>query len=144
MSPKLEISFVNEKKFPISKKMVEKIILNTVAFFKKKNIQVEIVIISDSEMRKLNKIWRGIDKTTDVLSYAWNEDKKIKSVSIGQVFISYPQVARQAAEYYIPVRTEFSRMLVHGLLHLMGFDHQEEKEAEKMFDYQEKIIAKIV
>lgn len=106
--------------------------------------EIEIIVVSDKEMKKLNYNFRGKNKTTDVLSFVFNEDKKIKSRYLGQIFISYPQIRKQAKQYGVSTKEEFIRMLVHGILHLAGFDHNTKIKEQKMFKLQEKIIEKII
>jgi probable rRNA maturation factor len=111
---------------------------------------VEVNIVSDAAMKRLNGKWRKINRTTDVLSFAWQEDKKIESELLGQIYISYSQVARQAKEVSakggsafsrgVPVDQEMARVFVHGLLHLAGYDHDTRAKEKRMFDLQEKII----
>ena len=111
---------------------------------KKVDGEVDVVVINDAEMKRLNMVYRGKNKTTDVLSFAFSEDKKIKSDYLGQIFISYPQIKKQAKEYKVKEKEEFIRMLTHGLLHLIGYDHDTIKEEKKMFFLQEKIIKKVL
>ncbi|MBI2037866.1 MAG: rRNA maturation RNase YbeY [Candidatus Magasanikbacteria bacterium] len=104
------------------------------------NGEVEVNIVGDKEMKSLNFHYRGLNKTTDVLSFAWQEDKIIKSSYLGQIYISYPQIAKQAKELRIDSEEEFVRMLAHGFLHIIGHDHIEKKEAKVMFGIQENIV----
>lgn len=104
------------------------------------NGEVEVNIVGDKEQKDLNFRYRGLNKTTDVLSFAWKEDKVIKTNYLGQIYISYPQISRQAKELSIETKEEFVRMLAHGFLHIIGHDHIEKKEAKVMFGIQEKIV----
>jgi len=101
---------------------------------------VEINIVGDKEMIELNFQYRGKKYPTDVLSFAWTEDKKIKSNFLGQIYICFPQIKRQAKECKITENEELTRMLIHGLLHLVGHDHIKKNQAKKMFKIQEGII----
>lgn len=103
---------------------------------------LEINIVGDKEIKDLNKRYRGLNKVTDVLSFAWQEDKKIKTSNFGQIYISYPQIIRQAKELSINPREEFVRMLAHGFLHILGYDHGNKKDATVMFKIQEEIVDK--
>lgn len=136
--------FYNPGRYEVSSQFVKKILEFSRHQDNNINSKVEINIIDDAEMKKLNFVWRGKNVTTDVLSFAWGEDKKFRSDLLGQIFISYPQVKRQAQELEVDFKQEFARMLVHGLLHLAGYDHKRAKEAKKMFNLQEKIVKKIV
>ncbi len=107
----------------------------------KKSGEVEVNIVGDKEIKDLNFRYRGKNKVTDVLSFAWQEDKTIKSSSLGQIYICYPQIVRQAKEYTVKTKAEFVRMLAHGFLHIIGHDHEKKKEAEIMFKIQEEIVS---
>lgn len=103
---------------------------------------VEVSIVGDKEIRDLNFRYRGLKKVTDVLSFAWQEDKVIKTDSLGQIYICYPQIVRQAKTFGVKPEEEFVRMLAHGFLHIIGHDHGKKKEAEIMFGLQEDIVDK--
>lgn len=113
-----------------------------VAAKKEKKIKgiVEINIVGDSEMTKLNFQFRGKKYPTDVLSFSWSEDDFIRGPYLGQIYLCPEQVKRQSKELGIKEKEEFARMLTHGLLHLAGHKHQEVKEAKKMFALQESIL----
>ncbi len=103
---------------------------------------VEVSIVGGKEIRDLNFRYRGLKKVTDVLSFAWQEDKVIKSDSLGQIYICYPQIIRQAKTFKVKPEEEFVRMLAHGFLHIIGHDHGKKKEAEIMFGLQEDVVDK--
>lgn len=96
----------------------------------KRKWTVSISFVSKGEMRKLNRKHRKKDKPTDVLSFSMNEGRLLGDVVI------CPSVAKaNAARYGTTFRSETARLVVHGLLHLLGYDH-----GRKMFDAQEKIL----
>lgn len=140
----LKFDYIKKINCPISPKLIEK----TIKFFSKeaKSLKggLEIAVIGDREMKKINYHYRGKNKTTDVLSFAFQEEKNIKTDFLGQIFISYAQIKRQAKEYKISEKEEFVRMLVHGLLHLIGHDHETKTKEQKMFKYQELVVSKIL
>ena len=105
---------------------------------------VEIIVVGDKKIRQINRDFRKKDKITDVLSFAWQEDSKVPSETLGQIYICYPQIVRQAKEFKITIKEEFTRMLVHGLLHLVGYDHMRINDEKKMFALQEKIINNVL
>lgn len=100
---------------------------------RKKDVDVSIAFVSEKEMKKLNKEWRGKDAVTDVLSFGDDEGN-------GEVILSYEQAARQAKEMKHPTRDEILFLLVHGVLHLHGFDHMKPGDAKKMFPLQARIL----
>lgn len=102
--------------------------------------KVEIIFVGERRMRTLNNHFRGRNKVTDVLSFAWHEDQAYGGDQLGQVYLCYPYIVRQARRFHVTPREEVLRMLVHGLLHLVGYDHVKEKDAARMFSKQEKIL----
>ena len=106
----------------------------------------DIIFIDDEEMHKLNKEYRGIDRTTDVLSFALNDNKHIDAFinSLGDIFISIPKMKSQAEEYGHSEKRELSFLTLHGLLHLLGYDHTlGKKEEEEMFGLQKEILSEL-
>jgi len=113
------------------------------------SVQVSCSVVDDQTMRQLNYQHRGIDKTTDVLSFPFLEDEdefieqpeSVDGPLIGEIIISTEQIRRQAEEHRQTLRHEFSLMLVHGMLHLLGYDHVTDEERKEMFGLQEKILS---
>lgn len=105
---------------------------------------LEVNLVGDKEIKDLNFRYRGKNKVTDVLSFAWQEDGVVKTKYLGQIYISYPQIVRQAKEYSVPADEEFVRMLAHGFLHIIGHDHIKKKEAKIMFGIQEEIVSEML
>ena len=87
---------------------------------------VTIAFVSDRAMRELNRRWRGKRGTTDVLSFPaeQTEFEKLEGLSLGDVVISVEQAARQAAEHGLEFDEEVSQLILHGVLHLCGYDHE--------------------
>ena len=108
----------------------KKILNYNFKYFKVKKGEVSIAFIGDAKMRKLNKIYRGCDKTTDILSFSEEENKTY----LGEVLINYNQIKRQAKKYSSSIKEELLFILVHGLLHLLGYEDDTEKGREKMKD----------
>jgi probable rRNA maturation factor len=106
---------------------------------------VSVHLIGDTKMKSLNKQYRGKDSTTDVLSFAMHDGMDMMmGDELGDIFISIPRIHIQARDHNISFKEEFVRMLVHGILHLLGYDHMKKKEAEKMFRLQEKLVFDII
>ncbi len=108
-----------------------------------KNSVFCIIFIDDEEMHRMNKEYRNIDRTTDVLSFALNDNSHIKTEinSLGDIFISIPKMKSQALEYNHSEKRELSFLTVHGILHLLGYDHTlGKKEEEEMFGLQKEIL----
>ncbi len=85
-----------------------------------------VAFVSDRSMRGLNRRWRGKRGTTDVLSFPAEQDEfeKREGLSLGDVVISVEQAARQAAEHGLDFDGEVAQLILHGLLHLCGYDHE--------------------
>lgn len=104
----------------------------------KKTVPVSIAFVSPKKMRELNKIYRGKDSMTDVLSFNLNTKE-----CFGEIVFSFEQAKIQAFEMKHPIKNELIFLLVHGLLHLFGYDHENEKDQKKMFEIQTKILKKL-
>lgn len=97
--------------------------------------EVNIILTHDDKLRSLNKEFRNKDKTTDVLSFPWHDED-----FLGEIYISEPQVRRQAPRFDNTFENELKRMFIHGLLHLCGYDHMEAKERKEMRMREEEIL----
>ncbi len=93
------------------------------------DIELSIAIVGDRKMRDLNKKYRNIDKTTNVLSFSLAETADGRSptgaLRLGDVVISYPQVIREAVKEEVLVDDKISELVEHGVLHLLGIHHEE-------------------
>lgn len=110
----------------------------------RKKRRVSLALVGDGRIRKLNKLYRGRDKVTDVLSFLIESDDFIspsRDNYWGEIIISYPQAVRQAKEKKWPVKKEISFLLIHGLLHLAEYEHEKGgSEAKKMEKLQKEIL----
>jgi probable rRNA maturation factor len=112
-----------------------------------KRAELSIVLTNDSEVRALNKTYRKKNKTTDVLSFPLLEGMKLKTatgeaVLLGDVVISLPQARRQAVQQGKRLSQELALLLVHGILHLLGYDHVTKAQEKKMFGLQDRLLRK--
>lgn len=139
----IKVDFNKKVPCPLTEKEAELVAKTASKFEKKIKGMVEITLIGDDEIKKLNKLYRGISKVTDVLSFAWEEDQVVPSSLLGQIYISYPQIKRQSKIFKCSPQEEGIRMLVHGLLHIVGYDHADKNGADKMFGLQEKIVTSV-
>lgn len=122
---------------------LNKIIDKTLEMEKVKSSNFAIVFIDDERMHELNKNYRGIDRTTDVLSFAFEDNNKIcyNIRQLGEIYVSIPKMKAQAKEYGHSQKRELAFLVVHGLLHLLGYDHTLGVEEEKvMFEKQELVL----
>ncbi len=115
----------------------------------KQTQQISVAFVSEKEMRKLNLAYRGADRVTDVLSFTLEEGTGNGGQGIegeenyGEIILSYEQAKRQAKTMKHSVHDELTFLLVHGLLHVFGFDHEQEKDAKKMFPLQTRILTRL-
>lgn len=101
-----------------------------------------VIIVDNDKIHEINKQYRGIDRPTDVISFALEEDEnyEVKMRLLGDIYISIDKVYEQAKEYNHSVKRELFFLVTHGFLHLLGYDHMEKDEEEEMFSLQEKIL----
>ena len=118
------------------------VINRTLKELKVKNAIFSIIFVSMEEIHELNKRYRGIDRPTDVISFALEDDAdKIMDFRVlGDIYICIDKMKEQALSYGHSNKRELSFLTVHGLLHLLGYDHQTKEEEELMFGLQEKIL----
>lgn len=100
---------------------------------------VTIVVVDDSTMRRLNLRYRGRDASTDVLSFPLG-DGLTAGEPFGDVVISYPTTLRQARAYGATLQRELARLIIHGVLHLCGYDHHKRKEAARMHGLTRRLL----
>jgi probable rRNA maturation factor len=103
---------------------------------------LSLVLTDDAQLRQLNRQYLGIDSPTDVLSFPAGEtDPETDLIYLGDVLISYQRAQAQAAAGGHPVEDELQLLVVHGVLHLLGFDHAGETEKTKMWAEQSAILS---
>lgn len=115
----------------------------------KANYEIDVSLVGDEDIQTINREYRKIDRVTDVISFAFEDDKsdisRIKGDEVprllGEIFVCVPQALRQAKEIGNSPARELTFLFVHGLLHLLGYDHMKKEDEEVMFPLQEKILA---
>lgn len=121
--------------------------------------EVDLTFVDDEQIHELNREYRGIDRPTDVLSFAMNEitndeleiiyeleeGEELESVPdvLGDIIISVPRAKLQSEEYGHSLERELGFLFVHGFLHLLGYDHQDEASEAEMMGKQEAVLAEI-
>lgn len=110
------------------------------------NIEVTVSFVSDEEIQSLNKQYRGMDRPTDVLSFPVYTKEELLDIPIdlpitlGDIVISIDRGKEQAKLYNHSLLREFTFLAVHGLLHLVGYDHNTPEAEKEMFSYQNKLL----
>ncbi|HHW43425.1 rRNA maturation RNase YbeY [Desulfofundulus thermobenzoicus] len=109
--------------------------------------EVSLVFVNDEYIRRLNREYRGVDCPTDVLSFAMEEGEPMPEAGeekvLGDVVISLETARRQGEEYGHGFQREVAYLTVHGVLHLLGYDHQEETAARRMREMEEAVLARV-
>jgi probable rRNA maturation factor len=104
--------------------------------------EVSILLTDDEEMRALNRTWRGKDASTNVLSFPASDDPTEPGL-LGDVALAYETTQEEAQATGIALSDHAAHLVVHGVLHLLGFDHTEEDEAERMETLERKALASL-
>lgn len=105
---------------------------------------LSIILVDNKEIHEINKTYRNKDYPTDVISFALEDDKTMISPVrvLGDIFISLDKAHEQAEAYGHSFKRELSFLMIHGLLHLLGYDHESKEEEEIMFSLQRKELEK--
>ena len=105
--------------------------------------ELSVLLVSDPEMQRLNRDWRGKDRATDVLAFAQGEGVGGAPAGLlGDVVISVDTARRQARTGRRPLGREAERLLVHGLLHLLGYDHERSAREARRMERRERVLAR--
>ena len=129
----------------IDKNRLSKVSESVFEHFNITNAELSLSIVSDDQLRLLNKKYRAMDSLTDVLSFSSQENNPETGTRYyGDIAISYPAALRQFSGYHDSVIEEIILLTIHGILHLLGFDHQNPKEKETMLSVQKSIFEKTV
>ena len=129
----------NVKKY---EKDIKKVLQYTLKCENVKKAVFNVILVDNKYIRKINKEYRNIDKETDVISFAL-EDYKDVNTSIrvlGDIYISLEKAKSQALEYGHSLKRELAFLAVHGLLHLLGYNHENKEEEKIMFGKQEMVL----
>lgn len=125
-------------------KYMKKVLKYALKFEKVINATFNVIIVDNEEIHRINKTYRKIDKPTDVISFALEDNKTEEIFSekrvLGDIYISIDKAKEQAKEYGHSLKRELCFLSVHGLLHLLGYDHTEKDDEKIMFERQELIL----
>ncbi len=154
----MKISIRNQqKKLQVTKDLrdlIKKVLKNGLSYMEfDTNSEISILLVDNEEIHQLNKLHRGIDRPTDVLSFPmfeYDEDGEIDmdecdfgengEILLGDIVISLERAKEQAEEYGHSFEREVGFLTAHSLLHLLGYDHMEKDEETEMFELQEEIL----
>jgi probable rRNA maturation factor len=104
---------------------------------------VSLCLADDAALRALNLSWRGIDKPTNVLSFPAAPGRPGEATTLGDIALAYETLAREAEDLGVSLADHYRHLLVHGFLHLVGYDHETDAEAERMETLEAKILARL-
>lgn len=143
MSNKIEI-FVQIDEEVKELETVEKVLYSAIEKEKLDNISFNLIIVDNNYIHELNKTYRHIDRETDVITFALEDEDTIvlpnEERILGDIYISLDRAKEQAKEYGHSLLRELSFLAVHGFYHLLGYDHQTPEEEKIMFQKQEEVL----
>lgn len=123
---------------------VEKVLYSAMEKEKLKDTSFNLIIVDNSYIHNLNRDYRGIDRETDVITFALEDEDTLvigdKERILGDIYISIDRARSQAVDYGHSFLRELSFLAVHGFYHLLGYDHQTKEDEEVMFKKQEEVL----
>ena len=113
-------------------------------FLGRDGAEVSLLLASDAEVQALNARWRGQDTPTNVLSFpAAGAERLAESAALGDIALAFETLAREAEATGVPLADHYRHLIAHGFLHLIGYDHQTDEEAERMEALETRILARL-
>lgn len=141
----MEIEVFNETNEDIKElKELNEFLINVCKREKLDNVIFNVIIVDNEKIHEINREYRNIDRPTDVISFALEDDKTFNRTDIrvlGDIYISIDKARSQALEYGHSFKRELFFLSVHGLLHLLGYDHMKKEDEEVMFKKQEEVLS---
>ena len=124
---------------------VEKVLLSAIKKEKLEDVTFNLIIVDNEYIHELNKNYRGIDRETDVITFALEDEDSIivpeeEGRNLGDIYISIDKARSQAEEFGHCLLRELSFLAVHGFYHLLGYDHMTPEDEEVMFKKQEEVL----
>ena len=133
LQPKYENLLVREELVAVVEKVLD--YLNII------DSEISISFIENSQIRELNRMYRGVDSETDVLSFTFNEvNPETGYRMLGDILIAIPIAQNQATKMHHPLSKEINLLMIHGILHLLGYDHEMKQDKIKMVPIQKKLV----
>jgi len=140
----ININFNNETNKKIKElRQIKRLIKYAIKYMKVNNIEIGIIFVDNKKIKELNKEYRNIDRETDVITFRLEDYEKVSYNNInvlGDIYISLDKAKSQSEEYGHSYLRELSFLVIHGFLHLLGYDHMNKEDEEKMFKLQEEIL----
>lgn len=139
----MSIGIFNKTEEKIDKSFVRKVVKRTLKKMEAEKSEVNIIFVGLEEIHEINKTYRNVDRPTDVISFALEDTEDVTVYEervLGDIYICLDKVHEQAKEYGHTEIREMAFLIVHGLLHLLGYDHMIKEEEKIMFGLQEEIL----
>lgn len=132
-----------EEKLEKEMKLVKKVVKYALKMEQVKKCECNVIFVSNEKIHEINRTYRNIDRETDVISFALedNQDFQMEVRILGDIYISIDKAREQAVTYGHSVKREIAFLAVHGILHLLGYDHMTKEEENVMFQKQEEVLA---
>ena len=139
---KIEIFNETNEKLDDELKIVHKVLEHGILKLQVGDVNFNVIIVDNDYIHNLNRDYRGIDRETDVISFALEDDQTFNPEIriLGDIYISIDKAKSQSIEYNHSLLRELSFLAVHGMLHLLGYDHMNKEDEEVMFKLQEEIL----
>ncbi len=137
---KLEITDL-QKFYPINKNKIKKLV-NNILKIEKRDAELSLVFVDNKRIKRINKTFLGHNYATDVLSFAYHESPMANSVA-GEILVSVETAANCAQKHGSSVEGEIALYVTHGLLHLLGYDDKQKKDAKKMHQREGELLSKL-
>ncbi len=129
-------------------KMIQKLVKEVLKEEKVRNAECNIIFVDNEKIHEINREYRHIDRVTDVISFALEDEMENEPSAqyemrvLGDIYISVDRAKEQALEYGHSFLREICFLAIHGMLHLLGYDHQTTEDEKIMFQKQEEVLAK--
>ncbi len=139
----MSVVVTNKTRQRLNQAVIQQAVEATLSYCRKKG-EVSVVIVGHTRMKKLNLIYRGFNKTTDVLSFVEQDSLASDKNFLGELFIDYGVIKKQAKKFSPSIRYELAFIVIHGTLHLLGYDDVSEKGSNQMETMGQAIIKKLL
>ncbi len=145
-----QIGMFNETDVELTEeeKMIQKLVKEVLKEEKVRNAECNIIFVDNEKIHEINREYRHIDRVTDVISFALEDEMEnepsaqYEMTVLGDIYISVDRAKEQALEYGHSFLREICFLAIHGMLHLLGYDHQTTEDEKIMFQKQEEVLAK--
>lgn len=145
-----QIGMFNETDVELTEeeKMIQKLVKEVLKEEKVRNAECNIIFVDNEKIHEINREYRYIDRVTDVISFALEDEMENEPSAqyemrvLGDIYISVDRAKEQALEYGHSFLREICFLAIHGMLHLLGYDHQTTEDEKIMFQKQEEVLAK--